>query len=195
LPSSADDWVMVGAALGGHLVHLVVFGVPVALLVAVIGWQEARARLSTRAPKRSEAVRVEGPSFPMMLAAAGLIVSAATHVSVIPEHLHEYLPYGVFFIALACGQLGCAVLLMGTPRRALVQQVAVASMAVVMLWFASRTTGLPISDAPWTPERVGIADVVATTAEALTVIGCLAALALPRLRLGASVHRVEGILR
>jgi hypothetical protein len=188
---------MLGAALGGHVIHLVVFGVPVALLVGMIAWQEARARLATRAPKPTADVRIEGPSYPMMLAAAGLIISAATHVSVIPEHLHEYLPYGVFFIALACGQLVCAGLLMGRPRRVLVQQIAVASLAVVMLWLASRTTGLPISDEPWSPERVGIADVIATTAEAITVIGCLMALARPKLhlRVPAGAGRVQEVAR
>jgi hypothetical protein len=191
---TVDDWQMIAStALGGHVAHVIVFGVPMLALLGAIGVQELRARLRARssgsAVDRPE--RVLDQAGARAIAASSLVVSAAVHIAVAPEHFHEYLAYGIFFTLLAMAQLGVAVaFLLGPPRRLLVE-VAIATAAVVLLWIASRTTGLPIGAERWTAEEVGLLDVVATTAEVITVIACCAAVAHAPRRIGARAHSPE----
>jgi hypothetical protein len=57
------------------------------------------------------------------------------------------------------------------------------SLLVVGLWAVSRSTGLPVGGAAWTPEPVGALDVAATADEVLLAV----AVAL-RLGAGAGAH-------
>jgi hypothetical protein len=61
--------------------------------------------------------------------------------------------------------------------------------AVIGLWLASRTIGLPVGPEPWTPEAVGTADIVCTALEAVVVALLVLAARRPR------VHESRGLTR
>lgn len=94
------------------------------------------------------------------------------HLSVAAGHLHEYVLFGAFFIALGIAQLGWAALiaLLGPSRRLLIP--ATANAAVVVLWAVSRTVGLPLGPSPGVPEAVGFPDVTASLFEGV-LVGCV----------------------
>jgi FtsP/CotA-like multicopper oxidase with cupredoxin domain len=111
-----------------------------------------------------------------LLSAAVLTLGAgAIHLAVMPEHLEEYLPFGLFFLVVAVAQIGAAPVLLIRPSSRLAVGVAVASLALVGLWLLSRTTGLPVGPEPWSPEEVGLPDVMCVLLESA---GALVAVAL-----------------
>jgi hypothetical protein len=102
------------------------------------------------------------------------------HLSVAADHLHEYVLFGAFFIALGVAQIGWAALiaLLGPSRPLLI--AVTANVAVVALWAFSRTTGLPLGPNSGVPEAVGFPDLTATLFEAILVAYVLLSLRLPR---------------
>ena len=119
---------------------------------------------------------------PALLNSAALLTlcAASIHFAVAPLHLSEYVPYGVFFVCLGIAQVGLAVTILVAPRRSLFIAASIATIAVIGLWLASRTVGLPIAPVPWRPEAVGLSDVAATTLEAVAVIQFLLLIRRPR---------------
>jgi hypothetical protein len=115
----------------------------------------------------------------LALAAAVVSVGAGLiHLSVIPAHVDEYLPFGVLFGVAAALQIGWAEVVRRRPadRRLLIAGV-VLNVGIVAAWIASRTTGLPIGDEPGVPEAVGIKDLLATVDEIFVVLAASLALA------------------
>jgi hypothetical protein len=153
----------------GHLAHLVIFGIPVAGLVAAVGWQEIRGRYGKRDPWDSIGRRSAG----LRVAAAGLVAAAVIHAVAIPEHFREYWLYGAFFVALTAAQLLLAVVVTFRPERRTVQFIAVGSVSILALWLITRTGGLPVGPEPWRPESFGDLDIAASCAELATSLGCL----------------------
>jgi hypothetical protein len=101
----------------------------------------------------------------------GLAWSAALiHVVAAIEHLDEYALYAVFFEVLASGQFLLGVALYRSPTRTLLITGAAGSLLVVALWIVSRTAGLPIGPVAWSPEPVGILDVLASADEAVLAL-------------------------
>ena len=101
---------------------------------------------------------------------AGLLMlgAAAIHFAVTPEHLAEFVPFGVFFLAVGSLQALIGVDLLVRPSRRLALGGAAANAALVALWLISRMYGLPIGPTPGTPEDVGFADVVCSAMEILS---------------------------
>src|SRR5262252_7914208 len=83
--------------------------------------------------------------------AAGLI-----HLAVAPEHLREYVAFGIFFIAVGSAQIVLAVELASRPTRRLALLVAASSTMLIGLWSVSRTVGLPVGPHPGEPEDIGL---------------------------------------
>lgn len=98
-------------------------------------------------------------------AAAFLLGSAAIHLAVAPEHLREYLLYGVLFVTVGLAEAVLAVLILLRPSSGLMLGGAALSLAVVAVWLMSRTFGLPIAPVPWQPEPVGLPDLLSTLME------------------------------
>lgn len=120
-----------------------------------------------------------------MIVSAALLTlgAAAIHFVVAPPHFREYLPFGAFFVAIACAQVIAAVELLARPTRRLALFMCFSSVGLIALWFASRTVGLPIGPQPWTPEEVGLTDVICNLLEMLSVVlFALIALRPPRRR-------------
>jgi FtsP/CotA-like multicopper oxidase with cupredoxin domain len=118
-----------------------------------------------------------------LYSAALLTLGAAfVHLAVAPEHLREYLPFGIFFLAVGCAQIVLAVELVMRPTRRLALLMAAGSAALVALWFVSRTRGLPIGPTPGKPEDVGLADIICNILEMVSTLLFLALAAWPARR-------------
>jgi len=125
----------------------------------------------------------------LLLTVAGLSVGAAgIHFAVAPAHLAEQTQEGYFFVGVAIAQALWAILVPCYPHRRLLAAGAAANTLVAGLWLVVRLRGLPIGEAPWTPEPFGFTDTVAAGFEVAIAISVL--LLLTRVRL--PVRRVHG---
>lgn len=118
---------------------------------------------SDRAPESAE----HSAEHRFVMAAAALSAAAGLiHASVIVSHFQEYWLFGVFFVGAATFQFfwGVAVWTRRDDRRLFVIG-AVANLAIVLLWTATRTVGLPIGPEPGEVEAVGLHDLFATADE------------------------------
>lgn len=118
---------------------------------------------SAALPRRRGPVAVGSAA--LLLAGAG-----AVHVAVVPDHLQEFAPFGVFFAVVGLAQLGLAAAVPVRPGRRLVAVSAALQALLVLLWLASRTIGLPVGPEPWAPEPIGVADVVCVALEVVAVL-------------------------
>ncbi len=100
---------------------------------------------------------------------AGLV-----HLAVVREHLSEDLTHGLFFLVTGLAQLAWGVLALGRDRIPLPRLVAVAQVAMLLLWAVSRTVGLPVPPDPWVAEAVGRADVLSVALELVASVAVLA---------------------
>lgn len=105
------------------------------------------------------------------------------HAAVIVSHFREYVLFGVFFAVIAPLQIAWAELVRRAPdERRLLAVGAVGNAAIVAVWLASRTVGLPIGPERLQAEAVRVTDVMATSAEILVVaiVACLLSVRGPR---------------
>ena len=95
--------------------------------------------------------------------------AAAIHLSVAPDHLKDYVPFGVLFIAVGTSQavLGLAVWL--RPSRRVFAAAVLIALGCLVVWTISRTAGLPVGPAPDRPEAAGFPDLVTTLFEVTSV--------------------------
>lgn len=105
---------------------------------------------------------------------AGLV-----HLAVVQEHLDEWWLFGGFFAVLGTAQVLWAVAALAADRPPFLRTVASVNLAVVALWVATRTVGLPIGPEPWQREAAGRADVLCTLLEIAVAVTLLAVARLP----------------
>lgn len=136
---------------------------------------------SLRPRKHTPAASSTRPRRPraLLLASLGLLVAAGVHVTVMPEHFKESWLYGAFFLGTASAQVGAALLVWRYPTRWRLRAIAVASVGVVLLWAWTRAVGVPLGPGAGETESIGMLDVVASTAELITAIGCFVAASAP----------------
>lgn len=163
----ATFWLQMRSFGWGTLILLVTNVVLVAWAIAACG---GRLRVSTprpagsRSPDRTDTLR--------RLLVAGLVGSAVIHAAVVPEHLTEWSAAGSFFVLLTTAELvvaGCLALVPRLHRLALLAAAAV-SAGPLLLWFWSRSTGLPFGPEPGAPEAIGLADCAACLLEVATLV-------------------------
>jgi hypothetical protein len=125
---------------------------------------------------------------PLLLGAlAALSVGAAAiHFAVIFEHFDEYSLYGVFFLVLAWAQLVWPAVLvalaLAARRVAAWLWLGIAGNAIVLvIYFSSRSIGLPVGPDTKTVEAWGGLDLVCAAEEILLVVIAAAVLARPGL--------------
>jgi len=106
---------------------------------------------------------------------AGLV-----HLAVVREHLAEWWLFGAFFIGIGVFQIVWALLALGRDRAPFPRVVAALNAGVIALWVITRTVGLPVGPERWTPEAVGMADVVCAVLQAIVVVLLVAAVRVPR---------------
>jgi hypothetical protein len=103
-------------------------------------------------------------------AAALSLLAALIHLWVVPEHLEEWWGYGAFFLVCAGAQGLFAFALLRRPDRPLLLGVA-GNLSIVILWFVTRTTGVPLGPHAGDAEVVGALDLACALAEAAVVVG------------------------
>jgi hypothetical protein len=111
-----------------------------------------------------------------LLPAVASIAAGVIHALVVPEHLEEWWLFGTFFVVCAVFQLAWGVAWSDSPSRGLAAAAIVGNGAMVAVWAASRTTGLPVGPEPWMAESIGSLDLLATGLELFIVVAAAHAL-------------------
>jgi hypothetical protein len=93
--------------------------------------------------------------------------AGAIHVQAAISHFSEYVLYSVFFAVLAGAQFLLGIAIFRRLARTLLVYGAYMSLAIVLLWILSRTSGLPIGPERWRAEPAGTADILASADELL----------------------------
>ena len=145
--------------------------------------------MTTRALADGTGVRTSpSTARPLLLGAlAALSVGAAAiHFAVIFEHFDEYSLYGVFFLVLAWAQLVWPAVLvalsLASRRLTAWLWLGIAGNAIVLvIYFSSRSIGLPVGPDTKTVEAWGGLDLVCSIEEILLIVIAAAILARPGL--------------
>jgi len=125
------------------------------------GTLEMRGHLATRSANGS-----------LCFAVAMLSMGAAwIHLAVTGEHLAEFWLFGAFFATIAAVQAVWAIAVLLRPTTFVCVSGVIVNAGIVAIWVTSRTIGMPLGPEPWTPEPLGILDLVSTTLELLIVAG------------------------
>ncbi|HET6175145.1 MAG TPA: hypothetical protein VFD90_21255 [Gaiellales bacterium] len=99
--------------------------------------------------------------------------AAGIHLGVAPEHFAEWWGYGTFFVLAAVGECALVALLALRPRAWVVQAGIWASLATMLMYLISRTSGIPLGPASGVVEPIELPGLAATAAEgALVVVLC-----------------------
>jgi hypothetical protein len=147
--------------------------------VGVIGGTSGVALMPTRVAAQPQPIPVwPTPVAPTRSALLPLVAvagaaAAAVHFVVMPEHFEEATMYGAFFAIAATSQIIYSLLLLLRPSRPLVATGAIGNLAIVALWFVTRTTGIPLGPGAGHIEAVGGLDVLATIFEVATAVGAV----------------------
>jgi hypothetical protein len=124
--------------------------------------------------------------------AALSVGAAAIHFAVIFEHFSEYVLYGVFFLIISWAQAIWAPVVLWRPSRTWLWLGIAGNAIIVVVYFASRLTGLPFGPDNGHTEAFGALDLVSVLFEVALVAGCAALLWRPSL-LDRPVRRRTGL--
>jgi hypothetical protein len=124
--------------------------------------------------------------------AALSVGAAAIHFAVIFEHFSEYMLYGVFFLIISWAQAIWAPVVLWRPSRTWLWLGIAGNAFIVVVYFASRLTGLPFGPDKGHTEAFGALDLVSILFEVALVAGCAALLWRPSL-LDRPVRRRTGL--
>lgn len=105
------------------------------------------------------------------LAVLSSTAAAGAHAAVGPAHFRELLLFGLFFCGSALAQIAWASAMVLAPSRRLLLAGLLGNTALIGLWLATRTVGLPFGLMP-TPEAVGAWDVACVAWEGVVVVAC-----------------------
>jgi hypothetical protein len=125
----------------------------------------------------------------LVLAAALAFVGGLIHIGAAVDHYRGFAVYTVAFSCFAILQMTWAALILGGASPRVLLAGCLFQVGIVILWAFSRTTGVPIAPRPWVPEGVGVADVVETLGECMTVIAVLTVVLSERYRIALRAPR------
>jgi len=130
----------------------------------------------TAAPTPAEPAADAVSVMPLVVPVALMVSAGVIHVFAILNHVAESWLRGAFFAVAAAAQLAIGARMYRRPddRRALLA-AGIVSGAIALVWFFSRTTGLPLGVDDGKVEGVGVADTIATVEE-LAVGGLIVAI-------------------
>ncbi len=97
--------------------------------------------------------------------------AAVIHFAVAPTHWQEWMPSGLFFVALALGQLIWAWVVLTRPTTPVLAAGIMLNVGAIALWGLSRTAGAPFGPHAGTPEVVQAADLCALLLQVYVVMG------------------------
>jgi hypothetical protein len=99
--------------------------------------------------------------------------AATIHFAVIQPHWDEYAPFAIAFAITGVFQLAWAAAVLVRPTRLVLLAGVVVNLGIAAVWVLSRAAGMPVGPEQWTPEAVGVADVVSTLFELVIAGGSL----------------------
>jgi hypothetical protein len=178
----------------------------------------ARTDLSDLSAPRPAVARRRHATTTQGCIALASVLAGAIHLAVAPEHFEEWWLYGAFFAVTGLFQLGYATTVLRRPTPLVALTGILVNLGIVLIWVASRTSGLPISppedgaahegggvagpiplegahpvEAGHGVEAVGAVDLVATGAELLVVCLLVTLLPLPMRRVTVNVLLLTGV--
>jgi hypothetical protein len=106
----------------------------------------------------------------LLLIAAVAVTGGLIHIGAAVDHFNEVPLYTLVFALLACAQLGWAAMVVRRPSDRVLLFGCAFNFAIIALWLASRTVGVPVAPRAWVPETVGVADLIETVGESFIVI-------------------------
>ena len=110
-------------------------------------------------PSMTTNERTVGRYLRWVLAALSL-GAGVIHFAVSGDHYNLSLLHGTFFAVTAWLQLSYAVAVIIRPNKLLLQAGVLLNAGIVGVWVLSRVWGVPIGPEAWTPEAVGLADLL-----------------------------------
>jgi hypothetical protein len=122
-------------------------------------------RMSPRAAKQTDG------RLAARLAAIASLGAAAIHFAVVPTHWQEWIPSGLFFVAIALFQLIWALAALARPTSSTLAVGIAANVGSAVLWGVSRTVGAPFGPHAGEPELVQAAGLCALLLEVYVVMG------------------------
>jgi hypothetical protein len=125
----------------------------------------------------------------LVLVAALAFIGALIHVGAAVDHWEQYHLYTLVFSSLAALQACWALLILRGASGRVLALGCILQAGIVALWAVSRTVGVPLAPAAWTPEEIGIADLAETIGELATVLAVLSVLLTERSSIALSVRR------
>ena len=158
---------------GGHpFWHLLVVAIAsVAVFAGIKAWESWCAHVENRGPERRPWSR---PCSPLVVELAlASLGSSATHFIAGPSHFREATAFGLFFLAAAAFQAAWALAVIRRASRLVLVVGAAGNAGLLMLWFETRTIGLPIGPRIWRPEAIGPPDALSSLLEVAVVVGSL----------------------
>lgn len=105
------------------------------------------------------------------LAAIASFGAAMIHFAVLPTHLQEWTPSGLFFASIALFQLVWALVVPVRPAAVVLAAGIMANVGAAALWALSRTAGAPFGPHAGEPEVVEAAGLFALLLECYVVMG------------------------
>lgn len=147
------------------------------------------------APAEREAATYTTRETVLVLLAAVVFTGGLIHIGAAVDHFQEFPLYTLAFSLLAAVQITWGVLLLRQPSRAVLWLGSAFTIGVIALWVASRTVGVPIAPQAWLPEKIGVADLIETAGELVTVLTALSLAGSPPGRLARIViDRIAPVL-
>ena len=152
-------------------------------------------QLADHPPRAATTAAVASTSPAVLIVVGGLsLVAAAIHLTVAPEHLQQWAGYGAFFIATAIFELGLVLALAIRPSQLVVEVGVWATLTTMLMYFVSRTAGVPLGPEAGAIEDIEPLGVIATVAEAAIVVTLCTLLAGPLLRRTTGALALVGAL-
>jgi hypothetical protein len=97
-------------------------------------------------------------------------IAAGIHLGVAPEHFREWWGYGAFFVVAAAGECALVALLALRPRVWVLQAGIWATLATMLMYLLSRTSGIPLGPGAGVVEPVDVPGLAATAAEGVLLV-------------------------
>jgi hypothetical protein len=128
-----------------------------------------------------------------LVLAAAAIGAGLIHLAYAPEHLREYVPLGVGFLAAGVLQVlwGLFIAVRHSVRAMLLGSVF--SLAFIGVYLVSRTVGLPLGPEAFHPETFGAADLLCCALEVPVAFGALLLARRPGALLAPLGMRLAGV--
>jgi hypothetical protein len=144
---------------------------------------------------RRDSVGARGPSIPGVVirwwAVLASLGAGLINLATVSDYVSESSLYGAFFLVLAVVQIGWAVQAMERGPLPFPQLFAAVNVAVIGLWFVSRTTGRPVGPEPWVAGTMRNADLLCIALEAVVVVLLVLTVRRPQAQESAALTKAQ----